>query len=197
MAHEWLGLLLSEAGRDREAVEHAETAVRLDPFEATMYQARGMIHYNARRFADAIQSERRALELQPSLPLARVLLVKSQTLAGDARSALETCGPGAGDDGLTVACAGAAVSAGNRARFAVLPASLASRRLLPEGVLAQVDAVAGDYAAAFMELEALAARGSLAPGLGFDPFFDELRRQPGWRALAAKLPPRSATPTRD
>jgi hypothetical protein len=39
-------------------------------------------------------------------------------------------------------------------------------------------------------LERMAARGGLPPMLATDPIFDDLRRQPQWKALAATMAPR-------
>ena len=189
VAHEWLAILLAELGRDAEALEHVEIAVALNPLEATMYQARGMVHYYAKRFADAALSERRALELQPSLPLARSLLVKSLTLGGDARSALVVCDGGApsADGDVALACVVAASRVGDRARTAAMRASLEAQRPLPEAVLAQIDAALEDHPAAFARLNRLAARGNLPPALAFDPLFEPLRRATEWPALAPAL----------
>lgn len=195
VAHEWLGILLGETGRDTEAMEQAELAVRLDPLEATMYQARGMLHYNARRLAEAIASEQRALVLQPSLPLARALLVKAQVLAGDPRRALSTCFEATPDDyGLLVACAGAAHRAGEYDRVAALKRALAQRKPAVEAVLAQVEAVTGDVPFALRRLQTLAASHRVPPSVAVDPFFDELRAHPQWAAVAASSAPGRASP---
>jgi tetratricopeptide (TPR) repeat protein len=73
------GVLLSELGRDDEALAEVNRAVTLSPLEATMHQARGLVNYQAHRFAEAVAAERRALELTPQLPLARTLLVNARS----------------------------------------------------------------------------------------------------------------------
>lgn len=194
VAHEWLGLLLSEQGRIDEALEHADVAVTLDPHEATMHQARGQVLYTGRRYAAAVESLTKALELTPDLPLARTVLVKALTLGGRAPEALTHCGaPGAaaaaGPD-HAVACIVAATRASRADEAATRRAALEARRPAPGPALAQVDAALGRIADALPRLERMAARGGLPPVFATDPLFDELRRQPQWKALAATMAPR-------
>jgi TolB-like protein/tetratricopeptide (TPR) repeat protein len=183
VAHEWLGLLLSEQGRIDEALEHADIAVTLDPHEATMHQARGQVLYTGRRYAAAIDSLEKALELTPALPLARTVLVKALTLDGKAPA------PVPGPD-LAVACLVAATRAGRAEEAAARRTALEAVRPAPGPALAQADAALGRFAEALPRLERMAARGGLPPVLATDPFFDDLRRQPQWKALAATMAPR-------
>lgn len=188
VAHEWLGLLLGEIGRTDEALTHADAAIRLDPFEATMYQARGLIQYNGRRYDDAVRSETRALELSPQLPLAPVVRAKAQVLAGRPADAVSGCAglpdtPAAIDQ--RIVCIVAAVRAGQRDLAASLRRPLEARRPEPGAALAQVDAALEQYAAAWPRLERLAQRGGLPPVFGSDPMFEGVRRQPQWAAVVA------------
>ena len=188
MAHEWLGLLLAEMGRFDEALRHADLAVSLDPFEATMYQARGMVQYYARRFDEAAASQRKALELSPQLPLARALLVKTLVVAGKADQTSAVCGASpdaaAGPD-LQIACLVAATRANRTAEASARRAAMEAARPSPGPALAQVEAALGQYDAAFARLERLAARGNLPPVLAVDPLFEGLRAQPRWKAVVA------------
>ena len=59
IAHEWLAILLAELGNDAEARKHIDIAVELDPVEATMHQARGLVHYYGHRYPEAAAAERR------------------------------------------------------------------------------------------------------------------------------------------
>ena len=193
VAHEWLGLLLSEQGRIDEALEHADIAITLDPHEATMHQARGQVLYTGRRYAAAIDSLEKALELTPALPLARTVLVKALTLDGKAPAALTHCGPPAPAPGpdLAVACLVAATRAGRGGEAAARRTALEAVRPAPGPSLAQADAALGRFAEALPRLERMAARGGLPPVLATDPLFDDLRRQPQWKALAATMAPRA------
>lgn len=196
VAHEWLGLLLGELGRVDEALTHVDVAIRLDPFEATMYQARGMVQYGGRRYAEAIVSERRALDLTPQLPLARVLLAKSFVMAGRAGEALDDCRrltAAAVDIDLRIVCVVAATRAGQPALAAQWRQSIAAGM---GAVLAQMDAGAGDFAAAWPRLRALAERGALPPVLLTDPMFEGLRREADWAGILATHQARRPVPPR-
>lgn len=188
VAHEWLGLLLGEMGRIDEALTHADAAIRLDPFEATMYQGRGMVQYEGRRYADAIASERRALELSPLLPLARVLLAKSYVMAGRAGEALDDCRRVTDtmvDVDLRIVCVVAASRAGQGALAATLRRPVEQRVPVMGAALAQIDAGLGDFAAAWPRLRGLAERGALPPVLLSDPMFEGLRREANWAGILA------------
>lgn len=186
VAHEWLGLLLAERGRRDEALRHVDTAVALDPLEATMHQARGMILYNGRRFTEAAEAERKALSLTPQLPLARTLLVKSLLMQGDLAAATTECGRGElSDAGLALSCGLALHKAGR------VPEAEALRRRVDDGSRpsagrAQWLAATGDLDAAFRSMDALAESGNLPPGLAFDPLFDDLRKDARWPATAKR-----------
>ena len=49
-AHQWYAIMLAEEGRDREALEHAERAVTLDPLAGVMQQTLGLVNYFGRRY---------------------------------------------------------------------------------------------------------------------------------------------------
>ena len=49
-AHQWYAIMLAEEGRDREALEHAERAVALDPLAGVMQQTLGLVNYFGRRY---------------------------------------------------------------------------------------------------------------------------------------------------
>lgn len=188
VAHEWLGLLLGELGRVDEALVHVDAAIRLDPFEATMYQARGMVQYNGRRYADAIASERRALDLTPQLPLARVLLAKAFVMAGRPAEALDDCRrvtDTMADVDLRIACVVAATRAGQGELASSLRAPIEQRAPTMGAALAQVEAGLGDYASAWPRLRRIAERGGLPPVLLTDPMFEGLRREAPWSEILA------------
>ena len=84
-AHQWYAILLSESGRDAEALKHAQEAVALDPLSGTMYQTLGLVHYYGRRYPEAVTALRRAIDLAPQLPLARAVLAEDALQAGGVR----------------------------------------------------------------------------------------------------------------
>lgn len=189
IAHEWLAILLAELGHDAEARRHIDIAVELDPVEATMHQARGLVHYYGRRYPDAVAAERRALELQPQLPFGRVVLVKAQILANDAAGAIRTCeqlNAVAGNSAdLLVSCAIAYSRAGDQANAKAIVAQLSAVRPAAWPSIAQWYAATGDTARAFSLFEQLRKDGNLPPNLASDPLFEPLRGDPRFAAYSA------------
>ena len=59
-AHQWYAIMLAEEGRDREALEHAERAVALDPLAGVMRQTLALVDYFGRRYDRAIADGRGA-----------------------------------------------------------------------------------------------------------------------------------------
>jgi tetratricopeptide (TPR) repeat protein len=67
-AHGNLGHGLAFAGRDREAIEHAEEAIRLSPLDPEMALFLGAIavaHYCAGRYAETVEYSSQLLRLRP------------------------------------------------------------------------------------------------------------------------------------
>ena len=178
VAHQWLSILLAERGRDDEARGHAETAVRLDPMEATFHQAAGLVHYYSHRYGEAITSERRALEIRPQLPFARAILIKSLVMAGDPGAAVRVCdeAPGGASANLErlVNCA-IAFHRAKDARAAGLRDHLLAMRPLPATAMVQWYAATGDPDRAFELIGQLRAANNLPRNLVFDPLFEPLR----------------------
>lgn len=187
IAHEWYAVLLSERGRDGEARKEIAAALKLDPMEATMHQASGLVHYHARRFQEAIAAERRALEIRPQLPLAQVLLLKAQVLSGDAAGALRACADAkiitSADSELVAVCAIAAARAGDQ-RAAAFRRSLENMRPRPDTALLQLYAATGELDRAWSTHQSLRGRNNLPPNLTFDPLFEELRSDPRYAGSA-------------
>jgi TolB-like protein/Tfp pilus assembly protein PilF len=87
-AHQWYAIALSENGRHDEARRHAEEAVNEDPLNGVMHQALGLVRYYSRDYQGAIASERRALDLNPQLPLARAVLAKALVMSNQPKEAV-------------------------------------------------------------------------------------------------------------
>jgi Flp pilus assembly protein TadD len=67
-AHAHLGHGLAFAGQDHEAIEHADDAIRLSPFDPMMALCLGTIavsHYTAGRYAEAVQYTTEAARIRP------------------------------------------------------------------------------------------------------------------------------------
>jgi tetratricopeptide (TPR) repeat protein len=95
-AHSHLSRTLAFAGRDRQAIEHGEIAIRLSPLDPEMALFLGAIavaHYTARRFAEAVDRSLEAQQLRPGFQGSRRLLCASLAQTGrlqEARALLAT-----------------------------------------------------------------------------------------------------------
>jgi tetratricopeptide (TPR) repeat protein len=84
-AHSYLSHGLAFAGRDREAIEHGEIAIRLSPLDPEMARFIGGIaiaHYTARRFEKAARCTAENLHLRPGFQGAQRLRCASLAQAG-------------------------------------------------------------------------------------------------------------------
>ncbi|RPH38031.1 hypothetical protein EHM92_01155, partial [bacterium] len=73
-AHHWYAELLSRLARPEDAMAEIAEAERLDPFSAVILIDRGMIFYYARRYDEAIDSARKARELDSDFSAVHRLL---------------------------------------------------------------------------------------------------------------------------
>lgn len=95
-AHSHLSRGFAFAGRDREAIEHGEAAIRLSPLDPEMALFLGAIavaHYAAGRYAETIERSLEAQRLRPGFQGSRRLLCASLAQAGrndEARALLAT-----------------------------------------------------------------------------------------------------------
>jgi TolB-like protein len=95
-AHSHLSRGFAFAGRDREAIEHGEAAIRLSPLDPEMALFLGAIavaHYAAGRYAATIERSLEAQRLRPGFQGSRRLLCAGLAQAGridEARSLLTT-----------------------------------------------------------------------------------------------------------
>jgi TolB-like protein/Tfp pilus assembly protein PilF len=174
-ARQWYAIALSESGKHADASAHAEEGVKLDPLNGVMHQALALVRYSARDFDAASAAARRALEFNPQLPLARVVLAKSHILQGktpDALTVLQAASqPPSLDILLTTGIAHA--RAGNRAAADAIFNDLSRRQPRPAAILTQWHAAAGNYDAAY---ETVGSGGATLPAvMRIDPLFEGFR----------------------
>lgn len=174
-AHQWYAIALSENGKHDEARKHAEEAVNEDPLNGVMHQALGLVRYYARDFERAAAAERKALELSPQLPLARVVLAKSLILQGKPQEVVAVCesSPQPRPIDVTLTMGIAHARAGSRVEAEGVFKELSSRQPRATAVLAQWHAATGNYDTAFALLHETS--GSMAPVLRIDPLYDGFR----------------------
>ena len=177
--------MLAEEGRDREALEHAERAVALDPLAGVMQQTLGLVNYFGRRYDRAVADARRALELAPHLTLARQILARSLVERGRAAEAVRLLSeqPATTPEELAV-LAIACSRSGDDNRAAAIVKDLTSRDPQPLGALARWYAATGDTNRALAAFEQMAARrpGALQTFKN-DPAFERLKSSPRFRQL--------------
>ena len=182
-ANQWYAIALAENGNHADAKRHADEAVKQDPLNGVMHQALGLVRYYAGDYTAATAATRKALELNPGLPLARVVSAKSLIMQGKAEEAVAVCQaapqPQSVDIALTMAVAHA--RGGNHAAAEAVFNELGRRRPLPEGLLTQWHAATGNYDAAF----ATAGKARTLPAvLRIDPLYAGFRADPRFNTRA-------------
>jgi Tfp pilus assembly protein PilF len=185
-ARQWYAILLSEQGRDNEALAQAREAVALDPLAGPIRQASGLVHYYGRRFAQAVTEARRAIELAPQLPLARTIVAKGlffQAAYREAADAAEAVSNPRGPDAMAILGL-ALLRAGDKARADTILNELVRLEPFPVVPLAQWYAATGDTNEAFRILARTATPGA-QPFVGIDPLFDGIRNDARFRRLVA------------
>lgn len=177
-AHQWYAIALAERGRYAEARRHAEEAVREDPLNGVMHQALGLVSYYARDFNAALTAERKALELNPQLPLARVVLSKALLMTDKPQEAIaileQSPQPDAPDVRLMTAIARARL--GNRPAADAIMRTFQTQSPQPTGILVQWHAAMGDHDIAFKLMDSPRREDDAGPAvLRVDPLFESFR----------------------
>jgi len=72
LAHHWRGLFLGEMGHFNEAEAELQKALEYDPFSAPIYADYGRVLYWARRYDEALEKYRIALEMNPDFGSVRL-----------------------------------------------------------------------------------------------------------------------------
>jgi serine/threonine protein kinase/tetratricopeptide (TPR) repeat protein len=187
-------LFLSALGRHDEALEMATAAVRLDPYTATVRFAPGMALFYARRYDEAISTFLGLANIPPfALGAAdRYALGRSYLAIGNSREAIEHIGIALKQGGRLAPWVAelARVHAyeRNETEARRLLQELSDKPTVSPANLAFVYAALGDKDRAFEELNRAADERS--PSLlwaNVDPRLDDLRRDPRFRELIARI----------
>jgi len=91
-AHSILGVAYGFGGMPEEGLHHLAISTRLSPRDFTQaanFSIEGLCHFIAGRFAEAVASERRAVELRPHMGTAWRTLAAAAGMAGDPDTAVE------------------------------------------------------------------------------------------------------------
>ena len=186
-AHQWYGTLLAETGRHKEAQEHGERAVALDPLSAAIRQSLALVYFVGRQYERAAVEARRALDITPELPLARQALARSLLEIGQPREVIAfLTEPAASSPEDLVTLAIAASRTGDPARAKAIITDLSLRQPVPAGSLARWYAASGDTDRALALLEQVAKETPRAlPQITNDPSFDRMRSSARFKRLAA------------
>ena len=195
-AHRWFGYLCSGLARHDEAIAEVRLALDLDPLSLIIHTALGDVLFYARRYGEAIDYYRRALEMDSGFlaghsDLARALEFSRRTeeALAEYEQAIRLAGKSMADP--SAGLANVLAVAGRREEslgvLAQLERERADRYVSP-WALASIHARLGQSAAALDWLErAEQERDSTLVWLRVHPRFDELRGEPRFQALAARL----------
>lgn len=88
MAHNNLAALLTDAGREQEAIEHLQQALRLKADYPDAHNNLGRALHDSGRLQEAIEHYERAIELKPGFPTAHYNLGLALAQAGDLEEAI-------------------------------------------------------------------------------------------------------------
>jgi TolB-like protein/Tfp pilus assembly protein PilF len=201
--HDYAHYLLA-MGRTGESVTESARAVRLDPVNTMLKACAGWHDFSDREYDNAVTQALGALMMMPGswwpeIILGWAYLHRGQT--GQAIAALRSSVANSGGQAFAMASLAQAL--------AHTGARTPARRILDDLVrssderyvsaydLAVIHAALGDDAAAMQWLRnSLQERSAMLVNIGWDPRFDRLRGQPGFRAIteAMKLPERPVRP---
>ena len=180
--HSWYGTFLSAMGRHDEAIVAGRRGRELDPLSPIISAIEAWIHYEARRYEDAVERCRRSLEMNP-IPQSYLFMGLALTQLRRYDEAIAAFDRGVDlAGGLTEMYAGLGFAYGVSGRTAearqVLEKldHLAKTRYVPPYSRAIVHVGLGDRAEA-MELleEACEERNTWLILLGVEPLFDSVR----------------------
>ena len=202
-AHHWFGLLNSARNLPELALVNLERAHKIDPASPVIAAARGFVHYNARRFREAIElllcaakELRNSAFLQEMLTWTYLQSGELKLALAAARRAVEL---GHRSPSTLAAWSAAEAAAGNTgAAEAVISelCELQKTRYVSGYDLATAYLSAGKRAEALQQLTyAYDFRDWWLCWLGVDPRWDALRSEPKFKELVVKTQPRETTNT--
>jgi len=171
-----------------EALAELKLAIELDPVAPLVHTAVGGCLYRMRRYPEALQQFRSTLELEPDFYHAHWSMGRVYQALGSLTQAMECFEralSGSGNNPAVLADMGHCRSAMGDASGALQILEQIAGNPLAQSIvslgLGKTDAVLAHLA------EAVKQRARGLTWLGVDPRFDELRREPGFRAVMAPV----------
>ena len=198
-ARHWYALHLAELGRYDEALAEIEIAKQHDPLAPIIRAAKGKILFVARRYDEAIEQCRQALDLEPNFAPAFSVMGQVYTSQGKFSEAVDSMMKyvelaGGGESNLELAYAYAAAGGRTAAEEAIRKASEAET--VGPYDRATICAAAGDELGALHWLgEAINSRSIAVVWARVDPRLDNVRRHPQFRALLSRITRRKQSAT--
>ena len=194
-ARNWWANYLAAQGRFDEAVREAAEAVRLDPLSVTWRMGVGHMLFLARRYAESVDTELSALEMDPQFWLAHWVLGLAYEQLGDlsrATAALRQADDLSGGNLMVLGLVGRMHALCGRIDEAQMILqdliTRPARQAPPAEIVGLVHASLGDTDAAFECFHRAARDGSyLLSFLNVSPLFDSLRSQEPFASLQRVL----------
>jgi len=194
MAHQWYAQLLRDMMRNDEALREAQRARDLDPLSLPAFTMVGWVLFNQHRYDEAMSLWKEVLELDPDYALAvynqglvHAIMGKGAEVVSTAREVAERWGDSQGQLYSTLLlCVGYALN-GQRELASKIIADFEAQHSPPSWI-ALLYLVLGEQDTALQWLETACEQ--RYPGLPSDisePWFDNLRDHPRFRALRAKI----------
>ena len=198
-ARHWYALHLAELGRFDEALGQIDAALRLDPLSPIIRAAKAKILFVAHRYDQALEQCRAALDLEPNFAPALIMTGRIYTAQGKFREATHVItnyiGVSREDTSLALAYVYAAAGEKEKAGQIVRKVTSSPDSLSTSYGLAAVCAAGHDGSSALRWLETALDHDSISMVWArVDPRLDNIRSNPRFRGIIARLVPRNPQP---
>ena len=197
-AHHWYAMYLAELGRFDEAIEQIDVARKLDPLMPIIPAAKGKILFIARRYDEAVAECQAALNLAPNFAPALDVIVASYTSQRKFREAIKATSryadPSDNDTSLELAYIYTVSGQKDRAEQFVRKVTSSPESFSAYDMVV-IRAAGHNETEALRWLEtAIDRRSLLMVWIRVDPRLDNIRLNPRFRELAARVTPRRPAP---
>jgi DNA-binding winged helix-turn-helix (wHTH) protein/TolB-like protein len=187
--------LMMLRGRTEQAIMEIRRAEELDPTDGFILRNAAQVFYRARRYDEAIEQTRRAIDLNPSSPVFYPWMISAYEIKGDEQSAFAAClkqaeARGAGADEIARIRAAFAAD-GLKGYLRIELDRLLEQeksRYVGQFNIAILYARLGEKEQALARLQrAVEDRNLYVTGLNVEPLWDSYRTDPRFMALAQRV----------